>query len=292
MQTQSDDRGAPPTFRPPFGACDAHCHIVGPLARFPAAAERRGREDQDATLEMLLAKQSRLGLDRAVVVQSGAHGTDPSTLLDALAREPRRLRGVAVVEQDVSRRTLETLHRAGVRGVRETLVHVPDGQPDPEAFLRLAERIAEFGWSLHLHMRADQIFALRPLLRKTSAPIVIDHLMRLDATKGVRQPEFDALLELVTEGAWIKIAAVDKLSRRPYPHLDSAEIAARLVAAAPDRAIWGTDWPHPDSRGLRGGAMPDDGALLALAPLYAPDPTNLHKLLVDNPAQLYGFAPS
>jgi predicted TIM-barrel fold metal-dependent hydrolase len=241
---------------------------------------------------MLLAKQSRLGLDRAVVVQSGAHGNDPSALLDALAREPLRLRGVAVVEQNVSRRTLATLHGAGVRGVRETLVRLPDGPPDPDAFLRFADRIAEFGWSLHLHMRADQIFALRPLLRKASAPIVIDHLMRLDAAKGLRQLEFDALLELVTDGAWVKIAAVDKLSRRPYPHLDTVEIAARLVVAAPDRAIWGTDWPHPDARGLRGGAMPDDAALLALAPLYAPDPTNLHKLMVENPARLYGFAPT
>jgi 2-pyrone-4,6-dicarboxylate lactonase len=292
MQTRSDDSGAAPAFRPPPGACDAHCHIVGPLARFPAAPERRGRDDEDATVEMLLAKQSRLGLDRAVVVQSGAHGTDPSALIDALTREPRRLRGVAVVEHDVSRRMLATLHEAGVRGVRETLTHLPDDPPDPAPLLRLADRIAEFGWSLHLHMRADQVSALRPLFRKTAAPIVIDHLMRLDATKGARQPAFDALLELVTDGAWVKIAAVDKLSRCPYPHPDTTEIAARLIAAAPDRTIWGTDWPHPDGRGLRGGAMPDDGALLALAPLYAPEPTNLRKLMVDNPERLYGFEPT
>jgi 2-pyrone-4,6-dicarboxylate lactonase len=279
-------------FRPPPGACDCHCHIVGPQSRFPLAPERRAHGAQDAAKEALLALHTKLGVDRAVIVHSALHGTDLSATLDALAFAPERLRGVALVEFSISDAELERLHAAGFRGVRHNLVNLSEGPSDPEAFLRLGDRLAELGWHVLLHMRAEQIFPLAPLLRRLRAPIVFDHLMRIDPAHGAQQPALRSLEDFVADGAWVKIGAVDKLSRQPYPHLDAAEIAARFVEAAPDRVIWGSDWPHPDGRGLRGGRLPDDQRLLDLAPLYAPDPDARRRLLVDNPARLYDFAPA
>ena len=182
------------------------------------------------------------------------------------------------------------MHAAGIRGVRHNLVGRSIELLDRADFLRMAERIAPLGWHFLLHMNADDIFTLADLLRQSRTPIVFDHLMRIDPSRGQQQPALRSLLDFLSTGnAWVKITAVDKLSREPYPHRDIVAIGARLVAAAPDRVIWGTDWPHPDGRGLRGGLRPDDRKLLELAPLYAPNERAQRKLLVDNPAHLYGF---
>ena len=277
-----------PDFVMPDLACDSHCHVVGPRARFAFAAERADAAAPDATKEMLTALHRRIGVARAVIVQSALHGTDPAVTLDAVAASRGTRRGVVLAAEDISETDLAALDAGGIRGIRHNLGGA--GIRDVAGFRRLAERAAPFGWHFALHMRAEQLVEHAALLRDLAIPILIDHLGRMDARGGTGQPAFRALLGLLESGrGWVKIAAVDKLSREPWPHRDIAAIAAALVRAAPERVIWGTDWPHPDGKGLRGGAMPDDTRLAALVPLYAPDAASQRKLLVDNPAVLYRF---
>jgi predicted TIM-barrel fold metal-dependent hydrolase len=280
-----------PAFAMPPGACDAHCHIVGPRARFPFAAARDGQTAPDATKEMLRAMHARLGVTRAVIVQSGLHGTDPAATLDAVASSGGAWRGVILAEPTIADATLARLDAAGIRGIRHNLVHQESGRWDEAGLRHLAARAAGLGWHFLLHLKAGQLLAQGDFLRRLPIPLVIDHLARLDPRLGPEQPAMHALRALIDSGTvWVKIAAIDKLSRAPYPHRDMAALAAVLLRAAPERIIWGTDWPHPDGRGLRGGAMPDDARLAALIPLFAEDEASRQKLLVDNPAALYGFA--
>lgn len=280
-----------PSFRMPPDACDTHCHVVGPRARFPFAPERQSDPTADATEEMLAAMHGRIGVSRAVIVQSGLHGTDPAVTLNAVAAGGGRRRGIVLVEPSIPDQELERLHAGGIRGIRHNLAVHRGDLAEPAPLLRLAERVAGLGWHFLLHMSAAQLIEHADLLRRLAVPILIDHLCRIDPSGGADQPSFRRLLALLATGTvWVKIAAVDKLSQQPYPHRDIAALAAALVRAAPDRVVWGTDWPHPDGRGLRQGLVPDDAALAALIPLYAPDAATQRKLLVDNPARLYGFA--
>jgi predicted TIM-barrel fold metal-dependent hydrolase len=239
---------------------------------------------------MLAAMHRRLGIDRAVIVQSGVHGTDPSVTLDAIASSEGRYRGVALVEPGIKDRELELLHAGGIRGIRHNFVSYPDGPPNPADLVRLAEQAANLGWHFLLHLRSEHILTLSGLLRTLRVSLVFDHLGRIDPSRGPNQPAVERLLEFVADGnCWVKIAAVDKLSRQPYPFPDVVEIVSKLVDAAPDRVIWGSDWPHPDARGLRHGVIPEDEDLAALIPSYAPNAVLQRKLLVENPARLYGF---
>jgi predicted TIM-barrel fold metal-dependent hydrolase len=265
--------------------------VIGPRALFPFAPTRAGDATADATKAMLAAMHQRLGIERAVIVQSGLHGTDLSVTLDAIATSQGRYRGVASVAPEIPERELAALHAGGIRGIRLNLVPYPDGPPNPADLVRLAERAANLGWHFLLHLRSDQISTLSGFLRTLRVALVFDHLGRIDPSRGANQPAVQRLLEFLSNGnCWVKIAAIDKLSRQPYPFLDVAEIASKLVDAAPDRVIWGSDWPHPDARGLRHGVVPKDEDLAALIPSYAPDAVRQRKLLVENPARLYGFS--
>jgi 2-pyrone-4,6-dicarboxylate lactonase len=280
-----------PPFRFPALACDTHCHVVGPRTRFPLTPARADDDTPDATQTMLATMHARLGIARAVIVQSGLHGTDSSVTLDAVAAGNGRRRGVVLLDPEAPDGELERLHAGGIRGIRFNMAARSDKPPAPDALVRLADRIAGLGWHFLLHLRADQLLSLSDLWPRLRIPLVFDHLARIDPAGGVEQPAVQRLLELLATGnRWVKIAAVDKLSHEPYPFGDVAVIGRTLVAAAPDRAIWGTDWPHPDRRGLRHGSIPDDAELAALIPSYAPDARFQQKLLVDNPTHLYGFA--
>jgi predicted TIM-barrel fold metal-dependent hydrolase len=202
-----------------------------------------------------------------------------------------RRRGVALLDPEVSDRDLERLHTGGIRGIRFNMAARSDKPPTPDALVRLADRLAGLGWHFLLHLRPDQLLDLSDMWPRLRIPLVFDHLARVDPAGGTEQPAVKLLLELLATGkSWVKIAAVDKLSKQPYPFRDAVEIASKLVEAAPEYAIWGTDWPHPDRRGLRHGVVPDDSDLAALIPSYAPSAALQRKLLVDNPARLYGFA--
>ena len=281
------DNPTPPTFRLPPLACDCHTHVYGPAQRFPYAPERP-YTPLDAPVERLEALHGLLGVERAVVVQATVHGLDNSAMLDAVARNPQRRRGVALLSSNTPVAELERLHRAGVRGVRFNFVRHLGGAPDLSAVLTLAEAIAPLGWHVQLHLDAQDLVGFRAFLDQLPLPFVIDHMGRTLVEDGLEQPALTQLLDLLKdERAWVKLSGPERisatLSSGSFPYADVVPYAQRLLAAAPDRVVWGTDWPHPNVR-----EMPDDGLLVDLLPHYGGQ-RQLHKLLVDNPTRLYWY---
>jgi 2-pyrone-4,6-dicarboxylate lactonase len=272
-----------PAFILPADACDAHCHVFGPAARFPYAPNRR-YTPEDAPKETLAALHAHLGVARVVIVQASAHGNDNRAMLDAIASNPAAIRGVAIVDGSETEADLEALHRGGVRGVRFNFVRHLGGAPDPDLFRRVLGRIKPLGWHVVLHIDAADIVPLSEMIRGLPLPFVIDHMGRVDSSLGVEQPAFRALLDLAgMERCWIKVSGSERISSKPY---DAAiPFAGALVRAAPQRVLWGTDFPHPNL------AEPADEAdLVDLIPRFAETETAQQLLLVENPARLYGFA--
>jgi 2-pyrone-4,6-dicarboxylate lactonase len=282
-----DPNPVKPKFVPPPGACDAHCHVFGPAARFPYAPGRR-YTPPDAPKERLRALHEHLGLARAVLVQASCHGTDNRAMLDAIAWARRfepggAWRGVAMVSKDVTDRELESLAAAGVRGVRFNFVAHLGGAPDLEGFDRITGRIGALGWHVVLHLDAEDLLEYRARIEKLRVPFVIDHMGRVKADHGLEQKPFRMLLELMrNELAWVKVSGAERISSAGKPFDDAIPFARALIEAASDRVLWGTDFPHPNVR-----VMPNDGDLVDLLPLACPDPALRRKLLVDNPARLY-----
>jgi predicted TIM-barrel fold metal-dependent hydrolase len=274
------------TFTPPPGACDAHCHIFGPAARFPFSPDRAYTPD-DAGIDDFERLQTRLGLSRAVFVQASCHGTDNRAMLDALHRGAGRYAGVAMVDETFTDDDLADLHRAGVRGTRFNFVAHLGGAPDLPAMGRIVERVARLGWHIVLHFDAQDLPTYAELLDRLPCPFVIDHMARVDATAGLDQAPFVALLELLRdERCWVKISGAERLTADGHPPYDDVvPIARALIAAAPDRVLWGTDWPHPNVRHL-----PDDRGLVDLLADFAPDEATRHRILVENPERLYDFS--
>ena len=277
-----DPNPVKPKFAAPPGACDAHCHVFGPADRFPYAPERR-YTPPDAPKEKLAALHRHLGLERAVLVQASCHGKDNRAMLDAIATSDGRWRGVAMVGKDVSDRELEALHAGGVRGVRFNFVQHLGGAPDLDAVNGVLARIAPLGWHVVLHLDAEDIAAYRGFLDGLRLPFVIDHMGRVEAGHGVGQRPFRLLLELMANPlAWVKVSGAERVSSAGPPFQDAVPFAAALIDAAPDRVLWGTDFPHPNVKW-----MPNDGALVDLFPLFSADEAVRRKVLVDNPARLY-----
>ncbi len=278
----------PRAFTPPAGACDAHCHIFGPAARFPYAPDR-AYTPPDAGLEDFERLQSRLGLDRAVFVQASCHGTDNSAMLDALVRGGGRYAGVAMVDETFTDGQLEELHDAGVRGTRFNFVAHLGGAPDESTFWRVVHRVAEYGWHVVLHFDAKDLPRYADLLDRMPVPYLIDHMARVDASQGLDQPAFRELLRrLADERCWVKLSGAERLTAGGTPPYDDVvPFAQALIAAAPDRVLWGTDWPHPNVR-----HMPDDGDLVDLLTRFAPDEELRRRILVDNPRRLYPLRPA
>jgi 2-pyrone-4,6-dicarboxylate lactonase len=275
-----------PRFHPPARACDAHCHVFGPAARFPYAPDR-SYTPPDAPKENLVALHRILGIERAVIVQASCHGSDNRATLDAIASSGGRYRGIAIVDGSVTDTDYAALHAGGIRGVRFNFVKHLGGRPEMRVFHRTLERIVPLGWHLVLHLDAADIVELAPLLRGLRLPFIIDHMGRVKADAGLDQAPFRALLELVKlDTCWVKVCGAERVSTAGAPFADAVPFARMLVEAAPDRVLWGTDWPHPNIA----GRMPNDGDLVDLVPLIAPDAAAQRKLLVDNPARLYDFA--
>ena len=274
-----------PKFEPPAHACDAHCHVFGPGDRFPYAPDRT-YTPADAPKETLERLHERLGLSRAVIVQASCHGTDNSATLDALAAGGGRLRGVAIVDDAFDDREAERLQAGGVRGVRFNFVKHLGGVPDMGVFHRTLERIAPLGWHVVLHMDAGDLLEFHDLLHALELPFVIDHMGRVKAGDGLQQPPFQALLELMKHpNAWVKVCGSERVSTAGPPFTDAVRFAAALIEAAPERTLWGTDWPHPNIT----KDMPNDADLVDLIPLFAPDADQQQRLLVTNPERLYDF---
>ena len=276
---------SPTAFAPPPGATDAHCHIFGPAHRFPFASEAT-YTPADAGIEDFEVLQERLGLSRAVFVQASCHGTDNGAMVDALIRGQGRYAGVAMIDESFSTADIGVLHDAGVRGTRFNFVAHLGGAPDLEVFWRLVDRVQPFGWHIVLHFDAKDLPSHAKLLDRMPCPYVIDHMARVDATAGLGQTPFEALLELMRdERAWVKVSGAERLTAEGTPPYDDVvPYAQALIAAAPERILWGTDWPHPNVR-----HMPDDGDLVDMLVAFAPDESTRNRILVSNPETLYDF---
>ena len=271
-----------PNFKLPPGSCDAHCHVFGPAARFPYAPNRR-YTPADAPKEALAALHADLGIERAVIVQASCHGTDNAAMLDCIASDPRRFRGVAIVDDGFTAADYDKLDRGGVRGVRFNFVKHLGGAPDLGVFHRVIDRIKDRGWHVVLHLDAPDIVPLSDMMRRLPLPFVIDHMGRVPAAGGVAQPALRALIELSRrENCWVKVSGSERIAMPPYAA--AVPIARALVEALPTRVLWGTDFPHPNATHAA-----DEADLVDLVAQFAPTAVAQRRLLVDNPARLYGF---
>jgi predicted TIM-barrel fold metal-dependent hydrolase len=283
-----DPRGPRAAF--PALACDTHAHIFGPAARFPYANERI-YTPPDSTYEDYRKLLSALGVQRAVLVQPSVYGEDGSAMLDAMRRFGTGVRAVAVADPAIAETQIKALHNSGVRGLRFNVVDRRDNKNVvPVDVLRaLARRIAPFGWHIELLVNVDEAPNFAHAVADIPVPIVLGHLgyPKAGARDWAQSAAFADLLRLVDSGnCWIKLTGPYRISGAadvPYDDVDAA--ARKLVAAAPQRLLWGTDWPHA----MMKKRMANDGELADLLEPWAPDAGVRARILVDNPAELYGF---
>ena len=273
-----------PTYVPPAGAVDAHCHVFGPMAQFPFSAKAKYLPE-DAGPDMLFALRDHLGFERNVIVQASCHGTDNSATLDAIARSNGRARGVAVVDPAISMEELKALHAGGIRGVRfNFLKRLVDDAPK-DRFIEVAKRIQDLDWHVVIYFEADILDEMLPFLDAIPTPIVIDHMGRPSMSQGPDGAEISAFKALLDsrEDIWTKVTCPDRLSAQADPWDDFVEVVRPVVERYPDRVLWGTDWPHPNMQ----DKVPDDGHLVDVIPRIAVTAELQKKLLVDNPMRLY-----
>jgi D-galactarolactone isomerase len=267
----------------PPGACDCHMHIYGPADRFPYGAETTVRPPE-APLEDYLSLRDRLGLQRTVFVQPSAYATDNACLIDAIKRCAPAARGIPGIEPDIAEDELAELDAAGMRGVR--FHQIVAGCLRLDVLEPIADRIKPFGWHVQVQLGGDDLVELEPRLAALPVDFVIDHMGRIPIEGGTDRPAFKTLLRLLETGrCWVKLSAPYHVSQSGPPTYDDCAARAReLVRAAPDRMIWGSNWPHPSVR-----EKPDDVDLLDVLLDWAVDDDVRHKILVDNPARLFGF---
>ena len=279
-----------PQWQPPACAIDAHCHVFGPGAQFPYAPERK-YTPCDAPKEKLFELRDFLGFSRNVIVQATCHGADNKALIDALENSDNRARGVATVRENITDQELHTLHAAGVRGIRFNFVkRLVDTRPTA-ALKSLAPRIKSLGWHVVLYFEPEDLSELSPLIANCPVPVVIDHMARPDVSKPVDGPAFSQFIELMAtqQHVWTKVSCPERLTKLTLDEIsksnytDVIPFTKTLVEQFPERVLWGTDWPHPNMK----SHMPDDGQLVELIPLIAPEEKQQFQLLVTNPEKLY-----
>ncbi len=274
-----------PAFKLPPKSCDTHTHIFGPASRYPFAPNRPYNAP-DAPLEAFRALHEKIGVERCVIVNATLHGTDNRVVTDAIAQSGGAYKGIANVKDEMSDKELADLDKAGIRGCRFAFLKRLGGVGDMGKFNRIVHRVAELGWHVDVYFEPGTVGEFAPMLKALPTSYVIDHMGTVQAAKGLDDPAFKALLDLQAsdEKCWVKISGLERASAGGKPFHDAVPFAKRLIDNAPDRVIWGTDWPHPNVK-----IMPNDGEIVDLVPLYAPDAAVQHKLLVDNPARLFKF---
>ena len=274
-----------PIYTAPAGACDAHCHVFGPHEVFPYHPKST-YHPPDGPKERLAELHNLLGIERAVIVQASCHGTDNRAMIDALAHDPKRYRGVCIANDSFSDEEFADLDAGGVRGIRFNFVTHLGGTPDLDMMKRVLERVKPLGWHLVIHVNAEDIISFEEFFLQFDMDIIVDHMGRVSTADGVHQKAFQILKSfLERENWWVKICGSERISAAGPPFYDAIPYAQELVELAADRTLWGTDWPHPNIKKF----MPNDGDLLDLVPLLARDESLQRKILVDNPARLYGF---
>ncbi len=277
-----------PSYTPPPGAVDAHCHVFGPMAQFPFSPKAKYLPE-DAGPDMLFALRDHLGFAKNVIVQASCHGTDNAATLDAIAKSNGKARGVAVVDPAIGEDELAKLHDGGIRGIRfNFLKRLVDNAPK-DKFLEVAQRLPE-GWHVVIYFEADILEEMRPFMDAIPVPLVVDHMGRPDVTQGPDGPDMRAFRKLLEsrDDIWFKPTCPDRLDAKKEggmgdPWDNFASSIAPLVADYPDRCIWGTDWPHPNMQ----DEVPDDGHVVDMIPRIAPTAELQTKLLVTNPNRLY-----
>jgi D-galactarolactone isomerase len=269
----------------PADACDSHLHIYDP--RF-AEQPGNGAPFERGTVKEYRAVAARMGTRRAVIVQAKRYGTNNACMLDAVAQFHGQARGIAVVAPDVDDATLRTLDAGGTRGLRFSVWKASDTVMTVDMIEGLARRIAGLGWHAQLHMSGDQIVANAGMLARLPCPIVFDHMARLPPAMGVQHPAWGIVRGLIDRGnCWVKLAGPYLNTEQGGPdYPDATAIAQAFVQAAPQRLVWGSDWPHATEREH---TPPDTPALLDLFGRWAPDAAVRKRILVDNPRELYGF---
>jgi len=276
-ETRAPDERFPP------GSCDCHAHVFGPDGAYPYTPNAAYRFPL-TTVERYEAMLATLGCTYGVLVQPSVYGTDNRCMLAALRARPRALRGIAVVEAAVSKAQLLELDAAGVRGIRINVSSKTPGLTLDDA-PRLAGRIAPLGWHLQLFAKVGQMPELIDRVRELPVPCVIDHFGQVDASDGIAGEGFGRLLDLAAlDHVWFKLVGPYRLSARAPDFPDVTPLARRLIEAAPDRCVWASDWPHPNA-----SPVPNCGDLANALFEWAPEASVRRRILIDNPARLYGF---
>jgi len=275
-----------PSYEPPAGAVDAHCHVFGPADRFPYHPKRK-YTPCDAPKEKLFELRDYLGFSRNIIVQASCHGSDNAALVDALEASGDLARGVSVLSSDVTDHELSQLNNAGVRGVRFNFVkRLVDSTPR-QVFIDLADRVKGFDWHIVVYFESPDLVELRPFIESLAKDqvVVVDHMGRPDVSLGPESAEFGAFMSLLDKNTniWTKVSCPERLTQQPPDYSDVVPFAKTLVEAFPNRVLWGTDWPHPNMK----SHTPDDGALVDVIPLIAETEDLRKKLLVENPMRLY-----
>ncbi len=278
---------APPQLKAPANACDSHHHIYDP-ARFALPQPQPARPvPANSTVADYRLLQKCIGTTRNVVVQPRHYGTDNAVTLDAIKQLGKNARGVAVVHPSISDAELKRFNDAGIRGIRFSLGDPKTRAVQPDMIEPLVERVAEFGWHIQFNIEADQIVELADILRRLPVQIVIDHLGHPHLPAGVNDESHRIVRGLLDQGrAWLKLAgAYFNTKIGPPTYADATQIAQAFVKAAPERLVWGSDWPHPSAT----DGKPDDSLLFDLLSVWAPDEAVRNRILVQNPETLYGF---
>jgi predicted TIM-barrel fold metal-dependent hydrolase len=289
----------PVNFELPAGACDCHTHIHGDPEKFPFFAGRVYTPEL-ASPEEMSALHKALRIERVVIVTPSVYGPDNSATLYGIMARGATARGVAVIDDKTTEHALDAMQKEGFRGIRLNLA--TGGVNDPTVgrprFSAAVERVKARGWHVQLFTSLAMISAIKDLVAASPVPVVFDHFGGAMAALGVDQPGFADLLDLVKSGkAYVKISGAYRASKLAPDYSDAAPLAKALIAANPDRIVWGTDWPHPDSVTPPGKQVTDvtplyqidDGRLLNQLAVWAPDAATRKKILVDNPTQLYKF---
>lgn len=280
---------APPKLKAPDYACDCHHHIYDP-ARFALPQPQPARPvPPNSTVADYRLLQQCLGTTRNVVVQPRHYGTDNAVTLDALKQFGKNSRGIAVVHPTISDAELKRFDEAGIRGIRFSLGDPKTRAVQPDMIEPLAKRVANFGWHIQFNIQADQIVELADILRRLPVTVVIDHLGHPHLPAGVNDASHHIVRGLIDSGrAWVKLAGAYFNTEVGPPYADATTIAQAFVNAAPERVVWGSDWPHPSAT----DGKPDDSLLFDLLSTWAPDEAVRNRILVQNPEVLYGFEKS
>jgi predicted TIM-barrel fold metal-dependent hydrolase len=274
-----------PVEMPPRGSCDCHVHVFD-KTQIHRLRQGSAYDPPDATVDDLLRMHRTLGIDRGVIVQASGYGTDHEVMIEALAKAGSNYRGVAIINDSVTDAELARLHAAGVRAARFSFASFLKIAPTIPEFERGVARVRELGWHIKVFTVGDDLLKYADIFEQVDVPLVFDHMGFLEPHRGVDAPAFRRLIDFLgRDNCWVTISNGDRRSPQGYPWNDIEPFAQALIAAAPERVLWCTDWPHLTYEKI----MPNDAELLEFIFRCCPDRSQLHRILVDNPARLYGF---